>query len=319
MCNAFFCLPSANPKTQYSQYFPSWTPNQKYPMLDSFEHHEHAKDADPTFPNLKPTSAHIKHLTPSTGSVITGIQLSSLTRQAKDEIALLVAQRKVVAFRSQDFKDLPISSIVDFCKYFGPLAIFPLGPYLPNYPEIHIAHNGADDTRLRDSYAQRTTSMSWHTDSSANSQPPGLVFLYMLECPDVGGDTVFINTAEAYKKLSQPLAERLHGLKAEHKARTGVTSVHPVVRTHPVTGEKCLFVNPLCASLSISFPASYPWKNSAHWPHRHYTHHRLQDRRKRRSAPIPLRTPRLLSRLSGPRSLDAGYGRYLRCTSFNHA
>ena len=186
--------------------------------------------------------------------MITGIQLSSLTPQAKDEIALLVAQRKVVALRSQDFKDLSVSSIVDFCKYFGPLVIFPLGPYLPDCPEIHIAHNGGGDTRLRDIQAPRTTSMSWHTDSSANPQPPGLVFLYMLECPDVGGDTVFTNTAEAYKKLSRPFAERLHGLEAEHKASTGVTSVHPVVRTHPVTGEKCLFVNPLCTSLSISSP-----------------------------------------------------------------
>lgn len=61
----------------------------------------------------------------------------------------------------------------------------------------------------------------------------------MLECLDVGRDTVFTSTAEAYKKLSPAFAERLHGLKAEHKIETGLTSVHPVVRTHPVTGEKC--------------------------------------------------------------------------------
>lgn len=94
--------------------------------------------------------------------------------------------------------------------------------------------------------------MSWHTYSSANPQPPGLVFLYMLKCSDVGGDTVFINTAEAYKKLSS-FAERLLGLKAEQKASTGVTSVKPVIRPHHVSGEK---VNPLCASLSISSPVS---------------------------------------------------------------
>ncbi|KAL9063753.1 MAG: hypothetical protein Q9161_009303 [Pseudevernia consocians] len=214
-------------------------------MLEPFEHHEPAKDADPTFPIIS-SFAHIKDLTPSTGSVVSGLQLSSLTRQAKDELALLVAQRK-------DFKDLPISSVVNFCKYFGPLVIFPLGPYLPGCPEIHIAHNGVGDTRLRDIYAPRTTSMSWHTDSSANAQPPGLVFLYMLECPEVGGDTVFINTAQAYKKLSRSFAQRLQGLKAEHKASTGVTSVHPVVRTHPVTGEKSLFVNPLYTTHIIDF------------------------------------------------------------------
>lgn len=126
-------------------------------------------------------------------------------------------------------------------------------------PEIYIAHNGGGDTRLRDSYAPRTTSMSWHTDSSANPPPPGLVFLYMLECPDVGGDTISVKTAEAYKKLSRPGAARLQGLIAEHKVGTGVSSVLPVVRTHLVTGEKCLVVNPLCPSLldQISFPVSH--------------------------------------------------------------
>ena len=126
-------------------------------------------------------------------------------------------------------------------------------------PEIYIAHNGGGDTRLRDSYASPTTSMSWHTKSSANPPPPGLIFLYMLECPDVGGDTISVNTAEAYKILSRPCAERLQGLKAEHKVGTGVSSVLPVVRTHLVTGEKCLVVNQLCPSLSdqISFPVPH--------------------------------------------------------------
>lgn len=236
---------------QYPQYIPDWTPSHPYPLPEPFEHYERAKDADSTFPNLS-SSAHIKHLTPFTGSVVTGVQLSNLTPQARDELALLVAQRKVVIFRSQDFRDLPIPSVIEFCKYFGPLYIFEKGPYLPDCPEIHIAHNSDDDTRLRDSHSLRTTSMSWHIDGSADSQPPGLVFLYMLECPDLGGDTVFTNTAEAYKKLSPSFAERLHGLKAEHKLRTGFASIHPVVRTHPVTGEKCLFVNPICASLSTA-------------------------------------------------------------------
>lgn len=56
-------------------------------------------------------------------------------------------------------------------------------------------------------------SLSWDGDSSANQKPPGPVFLCMLECPNVDGDNDFINTAEAYKKLSQPLAESLHGFE----------------------------------------------------------------------------------------------------------
>ena len=105
--------------------------------------------------------------------------------------------------------------------------------------------------------------MNWHIDGSVDPQPPGLVFLYMLECPETGGDTVFTNTAEAYNKLSPAFQQRLHGLEAEHSdvglieatrmkggvvKREGATSVHPIVRTHPVTGEKSLFINPICES-----------------------------------------------------------------------
>ncbi|CAF9921424.1 MAG: hypothetical protein ALECFALPRED_001792 [Alectoria fallacina] len=149
----------------------------------------------------------------TTGSVITGIQLSSLTPQVKDELALLAARRKVVPSHFQHFKDLPFCSVVDFCKCFGPLTIYPFGPYFPDCPEIHVAHDGVGSTRHRDGHVSRTMSLSWDGDSSANQKPPGPVFLCMLECPNVDGDNDFINTAEAYKKLSQPLAESLHGFE----------------------------------------------------------------------------------------------------------
>ncbi len=106
--------------------------------------------------------------------------------------------------------------------------------------------------------------MSWHSDLSGDEQPAGLVFLYMLECPEVGGDTSFANMALAYDKLSPAFQQRLHGLKAEHtdvgiindiRATGGVVrrevakSVHPLVRTNPATGEKALFLNPMCMLL----------------------------------------------------------------------
>ena len=105
--------------------------------------------------------------------------------------------------------------------------------------------------------------MGWHSDLSGDVQPPGLVFLYMLECPEVGGDTSFADMALAYGKLSPAFQERLHGLEAEHtdlciiegmRATGGVvrrevaTCVHPIVRTNKATGEKALFVNPMCIS-----------------------------------------------------------------------
>ena len=112
--------------------------------------------------------------------------------------------------------------------------------------------------------------MAWHSDLSGDAQPPGLVFLYMLECPEIGGDTSFANMALAYAKLSPAFQQRLHGLQAEHtdlciiegiRAAGGVVrrdvakSAHPIVRTNPVTGEKALYLNPMCQSNSKLFEA----------------------------------------------------------------
>ena len=246
---------------KYPHYLPIWRRDIISPALEPFEHYDHGKDADPAFPDLLGTEARIDDMTPATGSVVSGVQLSSLSDKGKDQLALLVAQRKVLSFTDQDFSELPIPTVLDFCGYFGRFQVHPVGGSPDGYPEIHIAHNGGGDTRVQEAAMGRITSMSWHTDGTASEQPPGIVFLYMLECPKTGGDTIFSNQVKLYNKLSPAVRERLHGLKTEHSdisvishtrnkgghvKREGVTSIHPLVRTHPVTGEKALFVNPLC-------------------------------------------------------------------------
>jgi sulfonate dioxygenase len=105
---------------QYPHYLPTWDRTQTYPPLEPFEHVEHGVDADTTFPNLLPKGvASVTDLTPTIGTEVRGIQLSSLSAAGKDELARFVAQRKVVAFRDQDFADLPIQEALDFGGYFG--------------------------------------------------------------------------------------------------------------------------------------------------------------------------------------------------------
>ena len=192
--------------------------------------------------------------------------MSKLSASGKDQLALLVAQRKVVAFRDQDFADLPIQEALDFGGYFGRHHIHPTSGSPEGYPEIHLVHRYNNAWEFEQHLAEKNSSVVWHSDITYEQQPPGTTFLYLLDGPEVGGDTVFANQVEAYNRLSPAIKERLHGLKAVHSGveqadnsrnrdgvvrREPVKNEHPLVRTHPVTGEKALFVNSGCKLVSF--------------------------------------------------------------------
>ncbi|CAG9988836.1 unnamed protein product [Clonostachys byssicola] len=246
------------PGAKYPHYLPTWNPEDKYPALEPFEHYEHGKDADTSYRNLLPEGTTVNHLTPFTGTEVRGVQLSSLSDAGKDELARFVAERKVVAFRGQDFADLSIKDALEFGGYFGRHHIHPTSGAPEGHPEVHLVHRGANDQNFKAFFEARTSSVAWHADITYEKQPPGTTFLYLLDGPDVGGDTVFADTALAYRRLSPLFQQRLHGLKATHsgieqvnasvakgsiKRREPVVSEHPVIRTHPATGEKAIFVN----------------------------------------------------------------------------
>lgn len=244
---------------KYPNYLPTWNPNQKYAPLQPFEHYEHGKDADTSYPDLLPAESKVTDLTPTIGSEVRGVQLSKLTKEGKDQLARYVAERKVVAFREQDFAELNIQDALDFGGYFGRHHIHPTSGSPEGHPEIHLVHRAAGDKSADEFFASRTSSVAWHSDVSYEQQPPGTTFLYILDKPETGGDTLFVNAAEAYNRLSPLFQERLHGLKAVHsgieqvnasvakgsiKRREPVFNAHPIVRTHPATGEKALYINP---------------------------------------------------------------------------
>jgi sulfonate dioxygenase len=249
------------PPASFPHYLPVWdNETERYPPLTPFEHYDHGKDADPSFPDLLPQGkVQVDNLTPTIGSEVRGVQLSQLTKEGKDQLALFVAQRKVVAFRDQDFAHLPIEKALEFGSYFGRHHIHQTSGAPKGFPEIHLVHRGADDRSGAEFLATRTNTVTWHSDVTFEKQPPGTTFLYLLDGPTSGGDTLFADMAQAYRRLSPEFRRRLHGLKAVHSGieqinnslnrggiarREGITSEHPIVRTHPVTGEKALFVNP---------------------------------------------------------------------------
>ena len=119
-------------------------------------------------------------------------------------------------FRDQDLADLPIDEALEFGSYFGRLHIHPTSGAPKGHPEVHLVHRGAEDNTAMDLLKSRTNSVTWHSDVTYEKQPPGTTFLYALDTPTAGGDTLFSNQVEAYNRLSLEFRKRLHGLNALH-------------------------------------------------------------------------------------------------------
>ncbi|TWU70758.1 hypothetical protein ED733_001625 [Metarhizium rileyi] len=253
----------------YPHYLPVWeTPQARYSPLEAIDFKDHAFDADKGLPDLLGPESRIRNLTPVLGAEVFGVQLSQLTPRAKDQLALLTNDKKVLVFREQDFASLPIKEAVDYCRYFGRLFLHSHSGAPKGHPEIHIVHSRAGNTIAPEFFEFHTHSMTWHSDNSFDIQPPGITFLYALEVPAEGGDTVFADAEKAYERLSSSFQKTLEGLEAIHTSRDQsaravagggyvrrepIDTTHPIVRTNPLTGKKSLFVNPSYTRQVVGF------------------------------------------------------------------
>ena len=84
-------------------------------------------------------------------------------------------------------------------EHFGKLNYQPVTGSVRDHPGFHIIHRDNNQDEMANFFKVKTTSTLWHQDVSYERQPPGYIMLGILACPDVGGDTVFADTAEAYK------------------------------------------------------------------------------------------------------------------------
>ena len=215
-----------------------WLTATRYPTLEPFEHYDRGKHADKSFKNLLGAGSKTEDITSSIGTEVRGVQLTQLNNDGKDELARYVAEKKVVAFRDQDFAKLPIDKALEWGKYFGRLHIHPTSGAPEGYPEVHLVHRGADDQSFKTFFNNRTNSVAWHSDVTYENQPPGTTILYALDVPSAGGDTLFCNMALAYERLSPAFRERLAGLKAVHSGFEQATAAEQkgsFVRRAPVS------------------------------------------------------------------------------------
>ncbi|KAH8115947.1 alpha-ketoglutarate-dependent sulfonate dioxygenase [Phellopilus nigrolimitatus] len=257
--NPFYSPPSADDdgsddSYEYARYKPSF-PKLDWAPLEHFEITDRGTFADPEKRALLSAAKKVTQLTPVIGTEIEGLDLSQLSDTQKDELALLVAERGVVFFRDQG---IDIHQQLDLARHFGPLhkhATTPV-PKEPGLEEVHLVYN--DSSRRPDPSAFSKLEL-WHSDVTYELQPPSTTSLKGLTIPPVGGDTLFSSGYALYSSLSPGLQAYLEGLTAVHSAaaqaqgaraagthvrRPEIETVHPVVRVHPVTGWKSVYVNP---------------------------------------------------------------------------
>lgn len=187
----------------------------------------------------------IRPMTKRIGAEIFGVDLSQpLGNQAYSEIHKALMEHQVVFFRDQR---LSHEAHKAFGRAFGDLHIHSGVAGLPDHPEVVAIH--ADEN------SKFVAGENWHSDLSCDPEPPMGSILYLHSLPDHGGDTLFASMYAAYEALTPAMQAFLEPLTAVHDgnhvykalfpdlAKTYPCNSHPVIRTHPVTGRKLLFVN----------------------------------------------------------------------------
>ena len=192
------------------------------------------------------------------GAEIRGVDVSEdLSEAAFGEIRQLFLENQVLIFRDQT---LSIEQNKAFAQRFGPLVPYPFAQGLPDHPEIFEIRKEPDEAK--------NFGGVWHTDMSFTERPPVATMLYAKDVPTRGGDTLLTNLYWAYESLSEPMKKIVDGLvgvySGDIKGRRGGRAAtmaatrfkpmnvenadkmeveHPLVRTHPETGRKALYIS----------------------------------------------------------------------------
>lgn len=195
------------------------------------------------------TTVQVEPVTPYIGAVVSGIDLRSPETEQIDELRRALLEWKVLFFRNQH---ITAEQHRDFARHWGELEVHPLLPQ-GEVPEVVHFERSQDNPG---------TENIWHVDVTWQKRPPLGSVLRALEVPPAGGDTLWADMGNAYDCLPDEIKERIDGLEAVHdfvpsfgrsmtperleQMKEQYPPVrHPIVRTHPETGRKTLFVNSL--------------------------------------------------------------------------
>lgn len=204
----------------------------------------HAPGELPAFTHLT-----VRPLSPTVGAEIAGVDLAvGVDDETLAELRQALLAYKVIFFRDQD---ITTEEHLAFARRFGDLETHPFAPQKEGYPEVLLLEKNEQMGGYEN---------VWHSDVTWRLQPSLGSVLRAREVPDVGGDTLFCDMYAAYEGLDDQVRASLDGLRAVHdfthtfgrmlsaealaeKQREYPPAEHPVVRTHPETGRKGLYVN----------------------------------------------------------------------------
>jgi taurine dioxygenase len=194
----------------------------------------------------------VEQLTCALGAELVGVSLADAAHDGGlfEAIKAELLRHKVLFLRDQNISR---ADHVKFARRFGELEDHPVAGSDPEHPGLVRIYKSPDQPNDRYENA-------WHTDATWREAPPMGCVLRCVECPPVGGDTMWANMALAYEKLPQQVKDEIAPLRARHSIEATFGAAmplekrlalhaqfpdpeHPVVRTHPETGEKVLFVN----------------------------------------------------------------------------
>jgi taurine dioxygenase len=203
--------------------------------------------------NIKAGAIELAPLTPTIGAEVGNIDLTQpLDAGVVADLKAALLDWKVLFFRDQDITS---EQHLAFGRNFGDLEVHPFAPSKPGYPEV-LAITHDDKSKGREN--------TWHSDVTWREKPSLGSILHALEVPEVGGDTLFADMYAAYEGLSVEVKAKVEGATAIHDfahfraglKRQGKTEAeievfnqkypmmeHPVIRTHPETGRKAIYVN----------------------------------------------------------------------------
>jgi taurine dioxygenase len=214
----------------------------------------------------QPSRIVVEPVTPVIGAEISGVDLSQpLDAETFAEIRAAIRKWRVIFFRDQELSN---EALKRFGRHFGPLTpAHPIAEGLEDHPEIweraadEYRVRRRDNENLKPGARKPRDYKGWHIDITFVANPNAYSLLYGVQIPPYGGDTLFSNLVAAYEGLSPKIKTLIDDLRAVHQTSgydfggvkrpprrdgrpiTPYVSLHPLVRVHPETGEKLLFLN----------------------------------------------------------------------------